>query len=229
MLKPKKKISRRELKEDALITSYVKATGWYEQNKKYVQYGLLTVIAVVVVIVILVNNRKADDVKAMTELAKVTAFFDNGQYQLAIDGSPERNIAGLRAIVDNYGSSSSGELARFYLAGALYQLGRYDEALEHFKDFSAPEQVLAVSRLQGIGSCYEAKKEYGDAASAFEKAALTYAKDVHAAENLQHAARNYDLAGDKERALELYRKIKKESPTSSAARDVDRHIARLSI
>lgn len=229
MLRPKKKISKREMKEDALVTSYVKATGWYEANKKYVSYGALALVLIVIGMLVYVNNRTASNEKAMTELGKVTMYVDNAQYVLAIDGVPERNIAGLKSIVENHGGTDAGDLARFYLANCYYQLRRFDEALEQYEDFSPGDQLLTVSRLAGIAACREAKGEYAEAAAAFEKAAVTYSSDVNAAENLANAARCFVQAGNKERALDLYTKIKKEFPKSTVARDVDRYIAQLSI
>jgi len=229
MLRPKKKISKREMKEDALVTSYVKVTGWYEENKKFLNYGALALVVIVIGAVIYFNNMSASNEKAMTELGKVYTYYDNAQYILAIDGVPERNIAGLKSIVENYGGSDAGDLARFYLGNCYYQLRRFDEALEQYDDFSPPGQLLTVSRLAGIAACREAKGEYAEAASSFEKAAVTYSNDVGAAENLGNAARNFVQAGNKERALELYKKIKKEFPKSPLARDVDRYIAQLSI
>ncbi|MFN0157944.1 MAG: tetratricopeptide repeat protein [Bacteroidota bacterium] len=229
MLRPKKRISKRELKEDALITGYVKATGYYEQNKKSIQYGVLGVIAVVVVLFVYLNNRSTNDRVAMTELGKVYSLYDNSQFQLAIDGVPERNISGLKAIVDNYGGTHSGELARFYLANSYFNLEKYDEALAQFEEFSADGEELVVSRLAGIAACEEAKGLHGDAAENFEKAATKFSGNVNVPENLYHAARNYAKAGNKERALDIYKKIKKDHSKSTYARDVDRYIAQLSV
>ena len=228
MLKPKKKITKRELKEDALITTYAKVTGWYEQNKRTINITLGSLLALVIIVVVYLNNRSANNEKATAQLGQVFAYYDNGQYLVAIDGVPERNIAGLRSIVDNYGGTDAGDLARFYLAGSLFQLGRFDEALEQYEDFGPDDPLLTVSRLAGIAACLEAKGDAGGAASSFEKAATRYAGDPSAAENLSNAARNYLQAGNKERALELYRKLKKDHPASTYARDVDRYIAQLS-
>jgi TolA-binding protein len=68
-----------------------------------------------------------------------------------------------------------------------------------------------------------------DAAEYFEKAATKFSKDVNAAENLNNAARNYGQAGDKEKAIELYKRIKKNYPATVFARDADRFIAQLSV
>jgi tetratricopeptide (TPR) repeat protein len=229
MLRPKKKISKKELKEDALISSYVKVTGWYETNKKMVGMGVLALVVVVIGAYAYMNNRRANDEKASAELGKVYTYYDQGQFQLAIDGVPERNIAGLKSIVDNYGSSASGEMARFYLANCWFQLRKFDEALAAYGSFSPDGHLFTVARLAGIAACYEAKGDYEEAASKFEKAATVYTNDVNAAENFGHAAANYARAGNKERALELYKKIKKEFPKSTLARDVDRYITELSI
>lgn len=229
MLNPKKKITKRELKEDALISTYAKTMTFYERNKRYISIGLTSLVAVIILIVVLVNNRNANNEKAAAELGKVLPIFDGNQFQQAVDGVPERNITGLKSIVDNYGNSTAGESARFYLANAYYNLGRYDDALAQFDDYSPNDDVLAVSRLAGIASCYEGKGQPAEAGSNFEKAATKYADDIAAAENLAHAARNYTQAGNKERALELYKKIKKDYPKSAAARDVDKFIAQLSV
>jgi tetratricopeptide (TPR) repeat protein len=229
MLQAKRKISKRELKQDALITTYMKATAFYEQYKKNISIGLTTAVVLIIAVVIYVNNRNANNEKATTDLGKVYQYYDSGQYQLAIDGVPERNIPGLKSIVENYGSSPAGEMARFYLADAYFLLGKYDDALHEFEDFSPKGDLLAVSRLAGIAGCYEAKKDWKNAAEYFEKAVGRDAKDINAAENLGYAARNYALAGEKEKALSLYKKLKKNYPTSTFARDADRYIAQLSV
>lgn len=229
LLHPKKKVTKRQMKEDALISTYVKATKWYEDHKRQVSMGLTALIVVVIAALIYANNQASNNEKAMTELGKVFGYFDAGQYQVALEGIPERNIPGLKSIVENYGGSRSGELARFYLATVYYTLGRYDEALEQFDAFDPPKGVLEVSRLSGIAACYEAKGQYDRAAEYFERAAVRYPQDLSAAENLSHAGRNHGFAGNRNKAVELFKKLKKDYPTSVQARDADRYIAQFSV
>jgi tetratricopeptide (TPR) repeat protein len=229
MLRPKKKITKRALKEDALITSYVKMTSFYGKHKKNISIGITALVVLILASVVYLKNRSDNNERAMTQLGQVIGFYDSGQYQSAIDGVPERNIPGLKSIVENYGNSHGGDIARFYLANACFYTGRYEDALKNFKDFGTSEQLLEVSRLAGIGSCNEVLGNHRDAAEYFEKAATEYSKDINAAENLNNAARNYAQAGDKERAIELYRKLKKNFPTTVYARDADRFISQLSV
>ncbi|HEX9005746.1 MAG TPA: tetratricopeptide repeat protein [Bacteroidota bacterium] len=229
MLTPKKKISKKELKEDALVSTYVKATTFYEEHKRIISIGVTAFAVIVIALIVYGKNRADNNTNASTALGNVYQLFDNGQYQLAVDGVPERGIKGLKAIVDDYGNSKAGEIARFYLGTAYYHLARYDEAIEQFKQASLSDETLEISRLSGIACAYEAKGMPKEAAEYFEKAAAKNSKDVNAAENLNNAARNYAQAGDKGTALELYRKLKKTYPSSPAARDADREIAALSL
>jgi len=229
MLTPKKKISKKELKEDALVKSYVKVTQLYNENRRLISYVTGAVIILVIALVVYGRNRAASNVGASTALGSVYQLFDNGQYQLAIDGIPERNVKGLRSIVDDYGNSNAGEIARFYLANAYYNLGKYQDALDQFKKFSPSDETLEISRLSGIGCCYEALGMRKDAAVSFEKAADKDPKSPGCAENISNAARNYAAAGQKDEALVLLKKLKKEFPATSYGRDADREIAALSL
>jgi len=229
MLRPKKKISRKELKEDALVTWYVRLRTLYDTNRRIISIGITVVVLAIAGVLVYLKNRADHNEAAITALGAIFEMYDAGQYQTAVDGVPERNIKGLRAIVDDYGNSPTGDLARLYLANALYQLGRYDEALKAYDDFSPSGELLSVARLSGLGACEEAKGDDRKAAAQFEKAATQYPSDVDAAEYLNDAARDYGLAGEKEKAIELYRRIKKNYPTSAFARDADRFITQLSV
>jgi TolA-binding protein len=229
MLRAKKKISQRVIKEDALVTSYFKAQVWYDENKKRISTVAGIVAALAVVLWFYTNNIHANDDRATAELAKVFSFYDNGQYQIAINGIPEKNVSGLQSIVDNYGSTKAGNIAKFYLANAYYNSQNYDKALEYFNDFGgSSNSLIENSAIAGIGACYEAKGDFKKAAENYEKAALKNSDDPNAADNLVNAARNFGKSGEKDRAVELLKKVKKDYPTSTAARDVDRYIAEVS-
>jgi len=229
MLQPKKKISRRELKEDALISSYAKVTKYYEEHRRTISIAVTAVVAVVILAGIYLKNRADTNERASLQLSQVTPLFDSGQFQLAIDGVPARNIQGLKAIVEESGSTPVGEIARFYLASAYLNLGKYQEALELFEDFSPSDDQLATGRYAGIGACQDGLGEYAKAGASYEKAAGVNAKDLRVPEYLSNAARAYARAGEKERALEIYRRLKKNHSTTVYGRDADRYIAQFSL
>jgi len=227
MLKPKKKITRKEIKEDKLVTTYFKATNYLYENKKLILGIIGGIIAVLLIALIIYSNRKESEEMATTTLANIMLAYDEGAYQIAIDGVPNRNLMGLKQIVEEYGGTHAGELAKFYLANAYYSLKDYDNALKYFEEYSGGDKLIKASALAGIAAVYEAKGQYKDAAEYYEKAASKMKDDLTTPEYLCGAARNYALAGDKAKALELYEKVKKEYPTSNPSRDIDRYIAGL--
>lgn len=229
MLKPKKKISKRELKQDALITTYMKVTSFYDQYKKQISIGITAVVVVIIAVAIFLKNRADNNERALTQLAAIHPVYDAGQFQQAIDGVPAQNLTGLKSIVDNYGGTTGGDLAGFYLADSWFQLGKYAEALEAFESAGSSEPLVEASRLAGIAACYEGLGQFADAARYFEKAAGADVTEGTAAEHLNSAVRNYALTGDKERALDLLKRIKKNYPTTTYGRDADRFIAQLSM
>jgi tetratricopeptide (TPR) repeat protein len=225
MLRAQKKISKRVIKEDKLVSTYFEAQTWIDENRK-----MISTIGFILVVAVLAgwfyyNNVQENNRRAMTELGEVFSYYDNGQYQIAVNGIPARNIEGLQSIVDNYGHTVAGNLAKLYLADSYYNTGDYDKALQYFEDFSGSTSLLKVSALAGEAACYEAKKDFKTAAERYEKAALSNTDDPDAAENLANAARDYGRAGDKDHALEILQKIKKEYPNSPTAREVELYIA----
>lgn len=227
MLRPKKKITKKELKHDPVISIYQNALEFYYANKKYISYSITALVVLVIATVVYANNRRASNEKASLELAKVIPMYDAAQYQQAIDGVPESGIMGLKSIVENY-SGETTELSRFYLASCYYSLGNYDEALKNFKDFSGSNEILESSALAGVAACYEAKGGHDSAAKYYEKAADKAPKSPSASGYMSLAAYNFGTAGNKERAVSLYKRLKKEYPNSTYAREVDRYIAQFS-
>ena len=206
---------------------------FYEQNKKNISYAVTAIIVIVIASWAYINNRQTNSEKAATELGKVFKIYDQAasdakQYTIAINGQPDRGIMGLKSVVENYGGTDSGELARLYLANCYYTLGQYDEALSHYDKFSGGDNLLQASALAGVGGCYEAKKEYSKAATNYENAASKASNPSITPEYLNEAGRCYGLAGEKSKAVELFKRLKQEYPTSTFAREADRYIIQYS-
>lgn len=235
MLKKQKELAKRVKKQDDLITTYENAVSWYETNKKLLANIGIAIAVVVAVGLLLGNNQRNDGLKAANEFSKVFSYYDNGQFQLAISGMPEKNVRGLQAIVDDYGtwsvmrggSTDYGNIAQYYLANCYYQTGEIDKAMAAYEGARLDVPILEASRIAGIAACYEAKLNHADAAKYFEKAGKSNANDPNTAEYLAGAARNYAQSGNKEQAIELYKLIKKEHSSSAAARDAERYLDEL--
>lgn len=224
-LNPPKRISKRhELREDAVITWYARALGYFDENRKLVYAivaGLLLVIVAIVGYVLYQNNQNAE---AEELLAEVVGLYETGSYQEALEGTVD--TIGLLEIADDYGGTTSGNLAHFYAADALYNLGEYDRALEHFRAFDKVDGFIGASALAGEGAVYENLGEYERAAERYLAGAGFYENELSSPRYLLSAGRAFEAAGSYEEAQEAYERIREEYPNSNLASQVDVYIAR---
>lgn len=225
MLKAKKKITQREVQHDKFTTTYYNAQDWYTTNKKNVNLATGILTALIIAVVFYYNNLNASNESSSTELSKLTAFIESGDHSKAINGVPEKNIRGLISIIENDGSSNSGNLAKFYLANAYYATGRFTEAIDLFEDADLDGDILEASRLSGIAACFEALNNFEQAANYFEKSATLSKNNPSAANNFLNAGIMYGKIGENKRAANIFERIKKDFPNSSEAREIDRFIS----
>ncbi|MCX6149437.1 MAG: hypothetical protein NTX22_02815 [Ignavibacteriales bacterium] len=227
MLTKKKKISKKEIKEDKLVTTYYKTIQFVNdyKNQIYMYGGILLVL--VAVVYWYIDHRSSNNDKASTELAKVLESYERGAYQEAIDGKPASKSIGLKKIVDEYGSTQTGEAAKIFLGNAYAALGKMEDAYKYYNDYNGSNETFKATALSGKASYYEFKKEFSKAGDAFNEAGHVSKVNAMNAEYLLKASINYIDAGEKEKARELLKQIKEDYKTSTAVRDVDRYLVQV--
>lgn len=225
MLKPRKRITKKELKQDKLVTMYFTVTEFLRKNKKIMSGVATGLVIAAIVVVAYMNNIRSQNNKAATELSGVLSAFNGGAYQVAINGDPTQNVRGLKSIVENYGSSETGQQAKIYLADCYYYLGDYADAMKYFKDYDGSDKFLQASAYAGMAEVYAIQKEYSKAAKYYQRAAEVDSKNFLAPQYLVGAARNYIKTGDKEMAISLLTRVKKDFPNSQYASSVNMLLA----
>jgi tetratricopeptide (TPR) repeat protein len=221
MLKARKKITHKEIKQDKLVTAYFSTKEWVNkaENKKRLYSSIGIIVVIIVLIFFYVNNRKAKNEEAEVKLSAVISLYDQNKYQEAINGDPASNIMGIKDIVDRYGSTESGETAKLYLGNCYFNLNDFDNALKQFEDYSGKNDIVKASCFSGIGAVYEAKGDMKKAGEYFEKAAKVNKDVVINPENLYYAVRSYSQAGDKESARRVFDYLKDNYPKSKYISD----------
>lgn len=227
MLRPQKKISKREMKEDRLVTTYFEAQSWFELHRKRVSTVFFSVLVAGIAVWFYFNNLSTQNLAATSDLGKIMRYYDGGMYEVAINGSPQENVRGLQQIVDEYGGTRAGKLAAFYLGNAYFALQNHEKALAAYEEAGADDDAIQAAILAGKGACYEAMGRYADAGDLFEKAAQEDDRKFHSAEHLYHAGQNYLLSGNAEKAGNVLRKLKSGFPDSPYAREADRLLVRV--
>ncbi|NWF90742.1 MAG: tetratricopeptide repeat protein [Ignavibacteriaceae bacterium] len=224
MLTKRKKLTKKEIKEDKLVTTYYKVYNFIlEQKNKLGIYagGLVVVIAA---IYFYMNNKAENNNQAGTQLARVMNLYDSGSYLEAIEGRQGTNIAGLKKIVADYGSTENGEIAKIYLAHSYLMLGNIEEAFKYYEDYSGGNDIFKATALAGEAGYYAYKNDFAKAAELYLNASRISKENVLNPEYMLKAAINFIEAGEKEEAKELLETIRKDYQTSTAFREVDKYL-----
>ena len=227
MIGKKKKLSKKELQEDKLVTSFYKSQEFFEEHKQKIIIVVSAIAVVILAITWYFNKITEDNILAAEKLSQIITSFEQGQFQKAIDGEPGTQLVGLKNIVENYGSTEQGEIAKIYLANSYYSLGDFDEALKYFNDYSGDSKLHQSTAYAGIAGCYENKSNFEKAAEYYERAADTYDLQSQTANFLLNASINYIKLGNNNQAKTLLERIKSDYSTSSAAREVEKYLSQI--
>jgi tetratricopeptide (TPR) repeat protein len=209
--------------EDKLMSLYYKSTEYYENNKNRVYTIALSVVVVVALIFIYFNYKSKNNETAGIELAKVRMVYASGSYQQAINGDSLGMSKGLKYIVDNYGSSENGNVAKVMLANCYYNLRDYVNAEKYYKDFSGSNDIYKAASVAGLASVYEAKNDYSNAANYYLKASNTSKLVTNNDEYLFYAIKNFSLANDKDNLKKTVKELKKDYPKSKYIGQLNRY------
>lgn len=113
--------------------------------------------------------------------------------------------------------TSSGELklvAQLMRASTRYGLGKHDEAIADYKAYLAGGDVeqLRYSAREGIGYCYEAKKQWDKALETFRKLPRDGELKWQA---LYHEGRVLAAKGQKQEAIKVLKEVVEKSKSSA--------------
>ncbi len=225
-LDPTRKISRRhELREDKVVTFYARALGLIEKNRSVVLAGAAVVVIVVVAVVGFSMLMAQRDKTAVDRMAGAVRAWESSDYRGAIDGTDQ--FMGLSAVIEEYGSTRTGNLARYYAADAHFQLGEYDQALELFEAYDKEANHLGAAALAGEAAIHATRGENEEAGDLYRRAATIFTSDVTSPMYLLKAGQAYEAAGRAAEARRAYEQIRDDYATSQEARDIAFFLARV--
>lgn len=223
MLKPRKRITKKQIKEDPLVTTYFKSIDFIKEHSQKITTGVIVLLSVVVLLVFLMRSKRAAEFDASEQLAKANVELSQNKSQEAIDI--------LLNMIDNYSGTNSAAKGVYLLAKAYYEKGEYDKSLLHFEkylDDYGDDKILASAAFSGIASCYEQLGKYLDAAQYYKKGAEKFPEHFGAAQQLIDAGRCFSLANQKAQAKECYQLILDNYSKNSLKSDAELYLAKLS-
>jgi len=222
MLTPKKKLTRHQMKEDKLVTTYFKAIDYVNQHTREIAYAAIGIVVVLALAFFMIRSKREAEENASVELAKAKMEFSRKAYPAAIDI--------LKKLVENYDGTKSAGLGTIYLAHAYMHQQDYanaQAAFEAYLDGYGDDDLLAGAATTGIAATYDERKEYAKAAELYEKAANNFSDLMYAPTWLMDAARCHANAGNKPSAQQALKKIIDKYPKTAILDDAKGYLAEL--
>jgi tetratricopeptide (TPR) repeat protein len=225
MLQKKKKLSKKEIKEDKLINFYKSSVDFFEkyQSKIFIYAGVVVVVAAAIYFYL--NQKNMNDEKAGLELSRIMTLYDKGSYLEAIEGIQGTNIIGLKNLVTEYGGTENGETAKIYLANCYSFLSNYEEAFKYYEDYNGSIDYFKAASLAGQASYYAIKGDYDKASNLYIDASKQSQVNSQNPDYLLNAGIYLMKIGEKDEAKILFNKIKDDYSSSLANREVDKYLA----
>lgn len=224
-----KNFTKEQLETDALVTSYAKTVS-------YIRTHTPTIIGIVVGVIVLIGGIVGYSIYSQNQESEAQAFlgyaeqlYINANYEAALNGDDSAMGVGLAAIVNNYGGTNAGNMARYYAAISELEMGNADMALAYMNDFDAPEGILGVNAINFHAVLLANAGEHKQAAAMFKKAADWDKNSSTTPANLLSAAQNALLAGDTTMAGNLADQILKEYESSPAVAEARKIQGQLSV
>ena len=159
---PEKKYATEEAFESLEQTAQA-SEHFLEKNAKIlgIIFGVL-ILAAVGYFAYLKFVVEPQNLDAQKEIVTADQMFDNDSLELALNGSAGAYM-GYNQIVDEYGGTAVGNVAKFKSAVALYKQGKYQEALDRVNSFSTDEKAMSAMKngVKGDALVQLGQKEQG--------------------------------------------------------------------
>lgn len=151
------------------------------------------------------------DEQAFASMVHANNLFDQDSITQALKGSPGA-YEGLQQIVDEYGNTTSGNLARFKAASAYYKLGDYASAVELLEAFDTDDNVMLAQKYGMIGNALTQSNKTEEALKFFVKAAEATKAEVFEVTYYTKAGEIAMSLGKNEDALKYFQTITDKYP-----------------
>ncbi|MEN8186605.1 MAG: tetratricopeptide repeat protein [Bacteroidota bacterium] len=214
-----------------------KSEQWVEKNQRPIFIGLIAVA--IAILGYLAYNKyiiEPKEKEAADELAFPKTYFEQAQnttvavdslYNLAINGADGKY--GLVDIVDNYGSTKAGNLAKYMTGISYLNLGEYEKSIEYLNEFSSEDEILGALAKGNIGDAFAEINQSEDALQYYIEAANLRDNEFTSPLYLFKAGQTAMDLKDFDKAEELFSKIKDNYSKSEEAKNIDIYIQRAKI
>ena len=127
MLKPSRKILRKEIKKDPFLETVEKIENGFEENRKTIINVLIFFVAIIITGSIYVNNQNDIELESSSAFGAALVAYSNSDYDNA--------KFQFESISSNYEGTESEIFSNYYLGRIAYELGNFERAKFLLNDF----------------------------------------------------------------------------------------------
>ena len=197
MLKPKRKITSKELKKDPFLDSIYSIKQRFDEKKPQYLKIALSVVVLFLIGFLYNSNSVTNENEADYGLSIGMVYLNQGDYQNA--------IMQFQQIVDEYSNTNSGYDASFHIGKIHFERGDYDLALPHFERYvsGSNNNFILSSAYESLSAIYEDKNNLDDAISYQKKSINKSISQLGNAYSKLRLAKLYIINNDKEKAIKV--------------------------
>ena len=213
--------------DEMLASAQTQGENFFEKNSKMVVVAIVVIFALAAAIFgykkVIVEPRMT---KAQEMLFEAQYNFESqtADYALALNG--DATVPGFAQVVEQYGNTPAGNLARMYAAACSLRLGELDQAQSYINAYKnvkgVPGEIINAMATGIKGDIAVEKGDNAAAAKLFEQAAKVSENDFTTPMYLRKAAMAYAAMGEAAKAEALYNTINEQYPASYDVRDAQK-------
>jgi tetratricopeptide (TPR) repeat protein len=162
---------------------------------------------------------------AQDQMFQAQNYFEKDSFNLALNGDGANS--GFLDIIDDYGSTNAGNLAKYYAGICYLHMGQFEKAIDYLKKFDTDDALLGPI---AVGAQGDAQLELGKTDKALDLYTEAYKmndNDLTAPIYMLKAGELLENNNKTEEALKIYQTIKEKFPESNEGRNIDKYITRL--
>jgi len=212
MLRPRRRLTKREIKEDKFVTYTLIAFNFVRNNIRYFLGGIIAIVVIAIAISIFYSMSRSKEAKASELMMEAQTSLSNGDKEEAIDT--------YNKLIESYSRTGAYVEAALRLGNIYFNDGLYEKAIDIFRklaDRAGGDDVIAYSAESGIAASLENLGRYKEAGERYMRFVRKYPKSAFAPQALFEASRCFRLAGDYSSARHNLEKLSKEYPESLIA------------
>lgn len=199
----RKRIKKKHIKEDQLITVAVQASQFIQRYYTQVIAGVVVLVLGVAVILFTANSRRNSARQCDRDFSRAMSQYNARDLETAATSFAE--------VAEQYGGHRSAVLSYFFLGKSRLAQARHDEAKSAFDEYlrkAGADAPLRSAATIGVAMCYEGLHNFTAAAELLEQLSQTLdPEDPRYYDIVFQAGTDYEKAGTRTKAMEMYQEV----------------------